>query len=188
MEEQVLIGQTREKMEKALETLGEDLATIRSGRAIPTLLENIKIACYGGTQTLKILELATITIQDSQTLAVAPFDSAIIKEIEKGILTANLGLTPLVEGTLVRVKIPPLSQERREEYLKLAKRKLEGGRIMIRQIRKEAKIKIRKAFEEEEINEDEKKKLEEQVQEITDSANERIEMMGKKKEEELMRM
>lgn len=188
MDEQVLLSQIREKMGKALEILGEDLATIRSGRATPALIENIKISCYGGTQILKLLELATITTQDGQTLVVAPFDPTIIEEIEKGIFEANLGLTPTVEGNLIRIKIPPLSQERREEYLKLAKKKLEGGRIMIRQIRKDAKIKIRKAAEEGEVNEDEKENLKERIQQVTDEVNGKIEIMGKKKEEELMRI
>lgn len=186
MDRQVLLAETTEKMEKALEVLAEDLGTIRSGRATPALIENIKISCYGGGQTLKLLELSTITTQDGQTLLVSPFDPTILVEIEKGILEANLGLTPKLEGNLIRIKIPPLSLERRQEFLKLAKKKLEGGRIMIRQIRKEAKIRVKKAFEAGEINEDEKKNLEERIQEITDRANRKIEMMGKKKEEELM--
>lgn len=186
MDEQTLLQETKDKMAKALEVLREDLATIRSGRATPALVENIKIACYGGSQTLKLLELATITTQDSRTLLIAPFDQTILKEIEKGILEANLGLTPQVEGNLVRVKIPPLSEERRQEFLKLAKAKLEGGRIMIRQIRKDAKIQVKKAFESQEVNEDEKSHLEEKIQELTDQFNSKIEMTGKKKEEELM--
>lgn len=188
MDEQTLLSETRAKMEKALEVLKEDLGTVRSGRATPALVENLRISCYQGGQTLKLLELATITTQDGQTLLIAPFDSAIIEEIEKGILQANLGLTPAVEGSVIRVKIPPLFEERRQEYLRLAKKKLEGGRIMIRQIRKEAKIKIRKAFEEDELNEDEKENLKEEIQQITDKANEQIELIGKKKEEELMRI
>ena len=186
MEKEILLQEIREKMEKALEVVEEDLATIRSGRATPSLVENIKISCYDGTQTLKLLELATITTQDGRTLLVAPFDTTIINEIEKGILGSSLGLTPTVDGTLVRVTIPPLSEERRKEYLKLAKAKLEGGRIMIRQIRKEAMMKIRRSAEADEINEDEKKHLEDQVQEVTNGVNGKIEMMGKRKEEELM--
>lgn len=188
MEEQELISQTKEKMTKALEVLREDLATVRSGRATPALIENIKISCYQGTQNLKLLELAAITTQDPQTLLVAPFDVSIIKEIEKGILASNLGLTPVVEGNILRIKIPPLSNQRRQEVLKLSKRKLEGGRIMIRQIRKEAMIKIRRAAEAGEVNEDQKRNLEEKVQEITDQFNQEIEMMGKRKEEELLRI
>jgi len=188
MDQQILLQEIRDRMEKALEVLSEDLATIRSGRATPVLVENIKISCYGGTQTLKVLELATITTQDGQTLVVSPFDPTVIEEIEKGILEANLGLMPAVDGNLIRVKIPPLSEERRQEYLRLAKQKLEGGRIMIRQIRKEAMMKIKRSAESDEINEDEKKHLEEQIQEITDEVNSKIGMMGKRKEEELMRL
>ena len=188
MDKENLLQEIRDRMGKALEVLSEDLATIRSGRATPVLVENIKISCYGGTQTLKVLELATITTQDGQTLVVSPFDPTVIEEIEKGILEANLGLTPAVDGNLIRVKIPPLSEERRQEYLRLAKQKLEGGRIMIRQIRKEAMMKIKRSAESDEINEDEKKHLEEQIQEITDEVNSKIGMMGKRKEEELMRI
>ncbi|MBL7159142.1 ribosome recycling factor [Candidatus Microgenomates bacterium] len=186
MDQQILLPEIREKMGKALEVLEEDLGTIRSGRATPSLVENIKISCYNGTQTLKLLELATITTQDGRTLLVAPFDSSVIEEIEKGILSSNLGLTPAVDGTLIRVTIPPLSEERRREYLKLAKAKLEGGRIMIRQIRKEVMMRIRRSAESDETNEDEKKHLEDQVQEVTNEVNSKIEMMGKRKEEELM--
>ena len=175
-------------MEKTLEILAEDLATIRSGRATPALIENIKISCYGGSQSLKLLELATITSPDAQTLLISPFDPTILEEIEKGIRQANLGLVPSIEGNLIRVRIPPLSQERRKEFLKLAKAKLEGGRIFVRQIRKEAKIKVRKAFEEDEINEDEKKNLEKKIQELTDEMNRKIEMMGRRKEEELLQI
>lgn len=188
MDQEVLLQEISDKMEKALEVLAEDLATIRSGRATPALVENIKISCYEGRQTLKLLELATIAIQDSRTLLVSPFDLTVIEEIEKGILGANLGLTPAVDGNLIRVKIPPLSEERRREYLKLAKAKLEGGRIMVRQIRKEAMMKIKRAAESGEVNEDERKNLEDQIQKITDEVNANIEMMGKKKEEELMRL
>ena len=188
MDKEVLLQEIRGKMEKALEVLVEDLATIRSGRATPVLVENIKISCYEGTQTLKLLELAMITTQDSRTLLVSPFDSTVIGEIEKGILEANLGLTPAVDGNLIRVKIPPLSEERRREYLKLARVKLEGGRIMIRQIRKEAMMKIKRSAESDDINEDEKNHLEDQIQRITDETNVNIEMMGKKKEKELMRL
>lgn len=175
-------------MEKALEVLKEDLATIRTGRATPSLVENLRISCYEGSQDLKLLELASITVQDNQTLLLTPFDPTVIEEIEKGILESDLGLTPRVEGKMIRVKIPALSEERRKEFLSLAKKKLEGGRIMIRQIRKEARIEIRKAFENEELNEDEKDHLQEKVQDLTDNFNRKIEMLGKRKEEKLMKL
>jgi len=188
MEKPELLSETRAKMAKAIEVLAEDLATVRSGRATPALIENIKISCYTGTQELKLLELATITTQDDLTLLVAPFDQTIIEEIEKGILSANLGLTAGIDGHLIRVKLPPPSEEQRQEFLKLARKKLEGGRIIIRQIRKEGRFQIKKAFENDELNEDEERDLREKIQELTDKANEQIETMGKKKEQELMRL
>lgn len=183
-----LIASASDKMEKALSIVQEDLATVRTGRASPKLLENIIISAYGGSQHLKLLELATITVSEPQTLIITPFDETIIEEIERGIAQAGLGFMPKIEGGNIRVKIPPLSEERRKEYLKLAKAKLEAGKVMIRQIRHDLMTKIKRMAEGKEINEDERKNLEKELQKITDEMVAEIEMMGKKKEEELTRI
>lgn len=173
------------KMSKVLEFLKNDLMTIRTGRATPALVENLEIEVYGGTQKLKLKELGTITALDAKTLVVSPWDQSIIEEINKGILTANIGLTPVIDGQVVRISIPPLSQERRVEYVKLLKQKLEAGRIMIRQIRHDFLSDLKRAYEAGEISEDEKNRQVKEVQDLTDKMNAQITEMGEVKEKEL---
>lgn len=175
-------------MKKALEVTSQDIAGIRSGRATPALVENIVIACYGGSQHLKLMEMATITTMDAKTIVIAPYDPSVIDEIEKGIMEANRGLTPVVDGELIRISIPPLSEERRQEYIKLAKVKLEAGRVMIRQIRHEAMHTLKKLSDDKTISEDEQKHGERLTQELTDEMIAEIDSFGAKKEAELLQV
>lgn len=181
-----MFEETRQKMEKALEVIRQDLATVRTGRATPSLLENVVIPCYGGTQKLKLQELATISVSDPQTLTISPWDASIIEEIRTGILTANLGFNPIVDGQILRINVPSLTTERRQEMVKLVKQKIEAGRIMTRQIRHEAMTEIKKKFDNNEISEDEKIRQERQLQDLTDKIISEIEVLGKYKEEELL--
>lgn len=183
-----MLSQTRDKMRKAVEVTRADLSSIRSGRATPALVENIVIAAYGGSQKLKLMELATTTTADAKTLLISPFDPSIINEIEKGIFEANVGLVPVVDGEIIRITIPPLSEERRQEYLKLARVKLEAGRIMIRQVRAEAMRDLKKLEQDKSVSEDERKHGEKLVQELTDEMIAEIESMGERKEAELMQV
>lgn len=176
------------KMLKALEIIRGDLGTIRTGRATPALVENVVVAVYGGTQKLRIMELGTITTSDSRTIVIMPFDLSIIEEINKSLQVANLGLTPVLEGDVIRISIPALSEERRQEYLKLAKQKLEMGRIMIRQIRHAAMDEIKKTLEAKEISEDDQKRLEKNLQTLTDELMAEIDEIARKKEEELLQI
>lgn len=182
------LNETRTKMQKVLEVLRGDLSTVRTGRAAPSLVENIVIGAYGGSTRLKVLELATISASDPQTLLVTPFDGSIIGEIQKGILEANVGLTPTIDGQNIRISIPPLSQERREQLIHLMKQKLENGKIMVRQVRHEAMTDIKKQYGDKTISEDDKIRLEKEVQHLTDSVMNEIDGLGKKKEEELMQI
>ncbi len=180
-----LITDARTKMQKILDLLQSDLGTVRTGRAAPALVENIAISCYGGTQKLRVLELATIVAQDTQTIVITPFDNSIIGEIQKGITEANVGLNPIIDGQLIRISIPQLSEERRQELIHLMKQKLENGKIMTRQIRHEAMNDVRK---EKDISEDEVSRLEKEIQKLTDELMADIDIMGKKKEEELLQI
>jgi len=182
------LSETQQKMQKALEVIRGDLGTIRSGRATPALVENVVVTVYGGTQKLKLVELATITAGDPRTLVITPFDPSIIEEIYRGLLEANLGLTPVLEGEVIRITIPPLSEERRQEYIKLAKSKLEAGRIMIRQIRHDLMSDLKRAFEEKTLSEDDRRRLEKELQELTDKFIGEIEELGRRKEEELLQV
>lgn len=180
-----LIQDTRQKMAKVLDVLRSDLATVRTGRAASSLVENIVLSVYGGTQKLKLMELATITTSDSQTLVITPFDASIIGEMQKGILEANVGLNPSNDGQVIRITIPQLSEERRKELIHLMHQKLENGRIMVRQIRHEAMVDIKK---QKEISEDEVTRHEKEIQKLTDELMLDIDGMGKKKEEELLQI
>lgn len=184
----VILRNTRDRMIKSFEVTKNDLSSVRSGRATPALVENIIIAAYGGSQRLRLMEMATITSADAKTIMITPYDPSQIPEIEKGILEANTGLTPVVDKELIRIGIPPLSEERRLEYIKLAKAKLEAGRIMIRQVRQEAMKDLKKAEEANEITEDQKKHTEKLVQELTDEMIAELDGLGKKKEEELLQV
>lgn len=183
-----LLASTRDKMRKAFEVTHTDLSSIRSGRASPALVENIVISAYGGSQKLKLMEMATITTLDTKTIAIAPFDPSAIDDIEKGIRQANIGLTPIVDREVIRIAIPPLSAERREEYLKLAKAKLEAGRVMIRQVRQESMHRLKNSVSEKEISEDDESHAQKKVQELTDEMIAEIDSLGARKEAELLQV
>lgn len=188
------LDQVKLRMQKVLEVLHNDLATVRTGRAMPSLVDNIIVSVYGGSTRLKVMELATIGTSDPQTLLITPFDASIINEIQKGIQEANVGLTPVIDGSgHIRISIPPLSEERRQQLIHLMKQKLENGRVMIRQVRQEAMQEIKKSFDKaqdhgQHLSEDEASRLEKEAQKLTDDTMSQIDAMGKRKEEELLQI
>jgi len=174
-----------QKMQKILEVIRMDLSTVRTGRATPSLVENIIINAYGGSARMRVLELATISTSDPQTILITPFDQSIIGEINKGIMEANIGLTPVIDGVNIRISIPLLSEERRQQLVTLVNQKLEGGRIQVRQVRHEAMTELKK---DETVSEDETERVEKVIQKSTDETIAQIDTLGKKKEEELMQV
>src|SRR3989338_6116570 len=183
-----VVNDTRSKMMRALEVLMNDLSTIRTGRATPALIENVIISVYNGTTKLKIKELATISASDPQTLVITPFDHSVLADLQKGILEANIRLTPTNDGNVIRISIPLLSQERRLELIHLMKQKLEGGKIMVRQVRHEAMNEIKKQLSDKQLSQDDSTRLEKEVQKTTDDIMLSIEAMGEKKEAELLQI
>lgn len=183
-----IVNDTRQKMQKVLEVLRTDLATVRTGKAAPSLVENIIIPAYGGTARLKVMELATVSATDPQTLTITPFDNSIIGEINKGIMEANIGLTPSNDGQVIRISVPPLSEERRNQLIHLMSQKLEGGRVQARQMRHEAMTEIKKQYNDKTISEDEMLRLEKEIQKVTDDTMADIKTLGEKKEEELLQI
>jgi len=183
-----ILSQTRTKMQKVLELTKTDLSSVRSGRATPALVENIVVVAYEGTQKLKVMEMATISTPDSRTVLITPYDVTTVGDIAKGIQESHAGLNPQSDGEVVRVTIPPLSEEQRREYLKLANAKLEAGKVMVRQVRQESMKDLKRMKDGKEIGEDEEKVGEKKVQELTDSMVKEIEDMGKRKEDELMQV
>lgn len=176
----------RPKMEKALQILSDEISSIRTGRATSGLVENINCSVYNGTQHLKVIELGQVGVLDNRTIVITPWDASIIGEIRQAIIQAGVGLSPIVDQGVIRVQVPELTMERRQEYLKLLSRQLENGKIMIRQVRHEGMDEIKSAFEGKEIGEDDKFRLETDLQKITDEFIEKIETIGKKKETELL--
>ena len=182
MEEEIL-SETRERMEKVLEFLRGELAVIRVGRPSPSLVENILVEAY--ETKLRVLELATILIQEPNQILIKPFDPSNLENIRKAILKANLGLNPVIDEEVIRITIPPLTGEQREAMVKVVGQKMEGARIMVRQIRAEIMKKIERSFEESKISEDEKFRLRKKVQEIVEEFNKRIEEISEAKKKEL---
>jgi len=177
--------ETRQLMQHSLDHFKLEISAIRTGRAVPALIENIICNAYGGASRLTVKELGTITTSDSQTLLVQPWDLSVVGEIRQGILAANVGLTPVIDNNLIRISIPSLTTERRAEYVKLLHQKMEETRVSIRNLRQDKLREIKTSFEGKALSEDEKFKAEEDLQKITDEFIGKVEEMGKKKEEEL---
>jgi len=175
----------RQKMDSVLTDLRQDIVTIKTGRATPALIEQIIVDAY--ESKMPLVELASITAPDASQLLVTPFDQTLVRNIEKALaVDRNLGLSPSVEGTVVRLKIPPLTEERRKEFVKVLGQKLEAGKIMVRQIRGEEMRRIRTLAQDKELTEDEAFRAEGDLQKITDEFNGKIEEIGKQKETEIL--
>jgi len=177
---------TKAGMQKAVDHFKAEISAIRTGRAVPALIENILCSAYGGASRLTVKELGTITTADSQTLVIQPWDPATIGEIRQGILAANVGLTPVIDNNIIRIAVPALTTERRGEYVKLLHQKLEEARVVIRNVRQDKMREIKTSFEQKTLSEDEKFKAEEDLQNLTDEFMKIVEDLGKKKEEEIL--
>lgn len=175
-------------MHKVLEFVKSDIATVRTGRATPALVENIVINAYGGSTQMKIVELAQVSVPDPQSLLIAPYDQSIIGDIRRDIVGANIGLTPVIDNSVIRIAVPALTEERRLEYVKMLHKKLEDGRVKIRQVRHDKMGELKRMSEEDGLNEDDRKRAEEELQKLTDKMMEEIEEMGKVKEAELLKI
>lgn len=178
----------RDRMTQVLSLVTSDMSSIRTGRANSALVEGIEVSVYGGTQRMKIRELASINIPDPQMIIIDPWDKSIIGEIRQGILASNVGLNPSIDGEVLRIVLAPMTTEDRERYVKLLSVKLENGRVMVRQIRADAMHEIKKKFEAKEITEDDKFAEEKKLQELTDEFVGKIDAAGKTKEQELMQL
>lgn len=172
------------RMKGAVQALAEDLAGIRTGRASPALVERLLVEYYGTLTPL--VQLASISVPESRTLLIKPFDASSLKAIERAILTSDLGLTPNNDGKSIRLNLPPLTEERRRELVKVVHHRVEDARVAVRNIRRDA-IKDLRDFEEEKlISEDELKRGEEALQKLTDHYIEELNRLGQQKEKEIM--
>lgn len=171
-------------MGKITDLFVNDIASIRTGRATPGLIENVAVTVYGG-QKMKLIELGSIGVPDVRSLTFEPWDQTLIREISNGIVAANIGMMPNVDGNIIRMSLPMLTVEQREDYVKLLGRKLEGARVMIRDARADFRSDLQKAKNEKTVSEDEFKRDETELQKITDSYVEKLEELAKKKELEI---
>jgi len=173
-----------QKMRKTLEVIQRELVTIRTGRASPALIEHVKVD-YSGS-ILPLNQLASISTPNASMLIVQPWDKTIMNVIEKAILKSDLGLTPINDGRMIRINIPQLSEERRQELLKVVRRRIEEGKIAVRNIRRDALEELKTQEKDKKISQDELKQLQTQLQKLTDAFTVRIEQAGKDKEKEVM--
>jgi ribosome recycling factor len=177
-------NEAEERMKGALEALEEDLGGIRTGRASPALVERLSVEYYG--MPTPLMQLASISVPESRMLMIRPFDASTLRNIERAILTSDLGLTPNNDGKVIRLNLPPLTEERRRDLVKLVHNRLEEARVAIRNIRRDA-IKDLREFEHEKlISEDELKDGEENLQKFTDKYVEMVNDVGERKEKEIM--
>ena len=174
---------TADKMDGQLEHLRHEMAAIRTGRASLGLLDHVKVDYYGTPTPLK--QVATLAVPENRLITVQPFDPKLIKDIEKAILASDLGLTPANDGKLIRLPIPPLTEERRKELVKLAKKLAEEVRVHIRNIRRDVLEEIKKAQKTSQLTEDEAKKSHDEVQKVTDAYILKVDEIVKKKEAEI---
>ncbi|BAQ63337.1 ribosome recycling factor [Geminocystis sp. NIES-3709] len=170
-------------MQKSVEKTQQDFNTIRTGRANSSLLDKVMVDYYGAETPLK--SLANISTPDSTTILVQPFDKGSMNQLQKAISMSDLGLTPNNDGQVIRLNIPPLTTERRQEFVKLAGKYAEEGKVAIRNVRRDAIDKIRKQEKSSEISEDESRDLQDQIQKITDKFTAKIDEILAVKEKEL---
>ncbi len=182
------LAEVKSKMQRVIEFVKSDVMTIRTGRANPALVENVVIGAYGGTAKMKVLELATITVPEAQTLVITPYDTSIIGDIRRDLEAANLGILPVIDNSVIRMTFPPLTTERRQEFVKMLHVKLEDGRVKVRQVRHEMMGELKRDFEAKLLIEDERKRVEEELQKLTDKMMEEIEVIGKAKEADLTKI
>ncbi|MBI4356264.1 MAG: ribosome recycling factor [Gammaproteobacteria bacterium] len=181
---QTILKEAGEHMQKAIEALKADLIKLRTGRAHPSLLEHIKVACYGGEMPLA--QLANIHASDAKTLAITPWDKALVEAIEKAIMTSDLGLNPTTAGGVIRVSLPPLTEERRHDIIRLVKEMGEKTRVNIRNVRRDANHHLKNLEKEKQLSEDEEHRSENDIQKLTDKIIKEVDVMVEKKEQELL--
>jgi ribosome recycling factor len=182
--EQELLTESEQHMEKSLEVLRRELSNIRTGRANPAIIEHLSVDYYGAPTPL--LQLASISAPDSRQLIVQPYDRTAIGNIEKAIRQSDLGFNPTNEGTLIRISIPVLTEERRRDLVKLVHKRTEESKIAVRNVRRDSMDTLRKMRKNKEISEDEEDVAEEELQKLTDRFIREAEGIGNAKEREMM--
>ena len=178
--------QLRGRMEKAVEDFRKEMGATRTGRANVHMLDTIKVEYYGSPMPLN--QIATVHAPDAQLITIQPFDPTVMHEIEKAILTADLGMNPQNDGKMIRIPVPPLTEERRKEMVKHLHKVLEEHRTAVRNIRRDGNDAIKKAMKDKKISEDDERRALEEIQKLTDDEIKKMEEMSKTKEKEVMQV
>ncbi len=179
-----VLADAKDRMGKAVEALRKELATIRTGRAHPGLIEHLRVDYYGAPTPLN--QLATINVPEPRLLTIQPWDQQSLGAIEKAILKSDLGLNPSNDGTIIRLVIPQLTEERRKELAKVVRKKVEEGRVAVRNVRRDRHDELRRLQREKEISEDAQYLAQEELQKLTDGFIQEVERVGEEKETDLL--
>jgi ribosome recycling factor len=178
------LQKAKQRMESALEGMRREFASVRTGKASPALLDTVRVEAYGSKMPLN--QVGTVSAPEPRMLTIQPWDRTLIKEIEKAIRDSDLGLNPSNDGTIVRVPIPALTEERRREYVRLLHKQAEEGRVAVRLARKEANDEIKHRQKDEGLSEDDVRREQAEVQKLTDQFIERVDQLLKHKEAEVL--
>lgn len=178
-----LVEQRKEDFEKTITHFRQEITSLRTGRATPALVEDITVDSYGAKQPMKAV--ASISVQDAKTIVVDPWDKNLIQAVETAINNSQLGINPVNDGKVIRLPLPDLTQERRQELIKVLHQKIESARVAIRKIREDIRDEIDKQFKSNEIGEDDKYKLQEELDTLVKSYNEKVKAVGEDKEKEI---
>jgi ribosome recycling factor len=181
---QKTLDDARDHMHKSLEHLAVELGHIRAGRANPTMVEDVRVEAYGSHMPLN--QMASVSAPQADLIVIQPWDRSQLAAVERAIQAANLGLNPTNDGTLIRISVPPLTEERRRELAKQAKAKCEDARVAIRNVRRDAKDHVKKAVEADHLSEDMRFEAEERLQKLTDEYIGKVDHMLEKKEHDIM--
>lgn len=179
-----VIANTKEKMTKAIQAYTRELSSIRAGRASASLLDRIVVDYYGAPTPVN--QLASVSVPEARLLVIQPYDKTIVTDVEKAILKSDLGLTPNSDGTLIRLAIPPLTEERRKELVKQVKKEAESAKVAIRNIRRDANDDLKKLEKNGEISEDDLRGYSDDVQKITDEYINKVDELTKSKEQDIL--
>ena len=172
------------RMQKAAEALGRELAAIRGGRARTSLVDHVKVEYYGSTMPLN--QLATVSAPEARLLTIQPWDRQALSAIEKAIQKSDLGLNPSNDGHIIRLSIPPLTEERRKDLVRVVHKKVEEGRVAVRNVRRDCLEEVRRLEREEHVPEDDERRAQEKLQKLTDHHIEDVDRLGQEKEAELL--
>jgi len=178
------LQKARQRMEGAIESVRREFAGVRTGKASPALLDTVRVEAYGSQMPLT--QVGTVTVPEPRLILVQPWDKSLLKAIEKGLRESDLGLNPSNDGSIIRIPIPPLTEERRREYVKLLHKLAEEGRVAVRQARKDANDEIKRRQKDGEISEDEVRREMDEVQKLTDQYVGKVDELLKKKEAEVL--